>query len=86
MPAVRDPLLPLRAAATRDAAGLRRALRPRNAGSGGLIDLAHSVPPGRSCLRLTIRASLSEADFAAVTRALAEVADHVRMAMTVGRN
>jgi 8-amino-7-oxononanoate synthase len=33
-----------------------------------------SVPPGRACLRLTGRASLTEADFAAATRALAAVA------------
>ncbi|MDX6389383.1 MAG: 8-amino-7-oxononanoate synthase, partial [Streptosporangiaceae bacterium] len=41
MPAVRDPLLPLRAAAAaREAAGLRRALRPRGPGADGIIDLA----------------------------------------------
>src|SRR5712691_4175327 len=41
MPDVRDPLLPLRAAAAaRDAAGLRRCLRPRGPGPDGIIDLA----------------------------------------------
>src|ERR1019366_3409578 len=41
MPAVRDPLLPLRAAAAaREAAGLRRTLRPRGPGPDGIIDLA----------------------------------------------
>ncbi len=45
-----------------------------------------SVPAGASCLRLTARASLSEADFDAVARALAVVEDHVRMAAPAGRN
>jgi 8-amino-7-oxononanoate synthase len=45
-----------------------------------------SVPAGRSCLRLTARASLSEADFGTVGQALAAVADHVRMAAPAGRN
>ena len=45
-----------------------------------------SVPAGRSCLRLTARASLSEADFGTVAQALAAVADHVRMAAPAGRN
>src|SRR5216683_985553 len=45
-----------------------------------------SVPPGRSCLRLTARASLSEADFATVGQALATLRDHVRMAGPAGRN
>jgi 7-keto-8-aminopelargonate synthetase-like enzyme len=45
-----------------------------------------SVPAGRSCLRLTARASLTEADFGTVAQALAAVADHVRMAAPVGRN
>ena len=45
-----------------------------------------SVPPGRSCLRLTARASLSEADFATVGQALATLQDHVRMAGPAGRN
>jgi 8-amino-7-oxononanoate synthase len=45
-----------------------------------------SVPAGASCLRLTARASLSEADFATVARALAVVEDHVRMAASAGRN
>ena len=45
-----------------------------------------SVPAGRSCLRLTARASLSEADFGTVAQALASVADHVRMAAPAGRN
>src|ERR1039458_9987698 len=41
MPAVRAPLLPLRAAAAaREAAGLRRTLRPRGPGPDGIIDLA----------------------------------------------
>lgn len=44
-----------------------------------------SVPPGRSCLRLTARASLSEEDFAAVQRALGAVRDHVRNAAFAGR-
>jgi len=38
-----------------------------------------SVPPGRACLRLTGRASLTEADFAAATRALAAVRDDGRV-------
>jgi 8-amino-7-oxononanoate synthase len=45
-----------------------------------------SVPAGRSCLRLTARASLSEADFGTVAQALAAVADHVRMTAPAGRN
>jgi 8-amino-7-oxononanoate synthase len=45
-----------------------------------------SVPAGSSCLRLTARASLSEADFGTVAQALASVADHVRMAAPAGRN
>lgn len=45
-----------------------------------------SVPAGRSCLRLTARASLTEADFGTVAQALAAVADHVRMAAPAGRN
>lgn len=45
-----------------------------------------SVPAGRSCLRLTGRASLSEADFALVSQAMAAVADHVRIAAPAGRN
>jgi 8-amino-7-oxononanoate synthase len=45
-----------------------------------------SVPAGRSCLRLTARAGLSEADFGTVAQALAAVADHVRMAASAGRN
>jgi 8-amino-7-oxononanoate synthase len=45
-----------------------------------------SVPPGRSCLRLTARASLSEADFATVAQALATLRDHVRMTGPAGRN
>jgi 8-amino-7-oxononanoate synthase len=44
-----------------------------------------SVPPGQSCLRLTARASLTEADFTAATRALAAVRDHVGTAAPVGR-
>jgi 8-amino-7-oxononanoate synthase len=44
-----------------------------------------SVPPGQSCLRLTARASLTEADLAVTTRALAAVRDHVRTASPVGR-
>jgi len=38
-----------------------------------------SVPAGRSCLRLAARATLTERDFAAVSRALAAVRQHVRM-------
>jgi len=45
-----------------------------------------SVPAGHSCLRLTARASLSEADFAAVAQALATLQEHVRMAGPAGRN
>jgi 8-amino-7-oxononanoate synthase len=45
-----------------------------------------SVPPGRSCLRLTAGAGLSEADFATVARALAAVQDRVQMAEPAGRN
>jgi 7-keto-8-aminopelargonate synthetase-like enzyme len=45
-----------------------------------------SVPVGRSCLRLTARASLTDADFGTVAQALAAVADHVRMAAPAGRN
>jgi len=45
-----------------------------------------SVPREQSCLRLTARASLSEADFMAAARALAAVRDHVRTAAAVGRN
>jgi 8-amino-7-oxononanoate synthase len=45
-----------------------------------------SVPAGRSCLRLTGRASLSEADFALVSQAMAAVADHVRIGAAAGRN
>jgi 8-amino-7-oxononanoate synthase len=45
-----------------------------------------SVPAGRSCLRLTARASLTEADFGTVAQALAAVADHVRKAAPAGRN
>ncbi len=45
-----------------------------------------SVPAGRSCLRLTARASLSETDFGTVARAMAAVADHVRIAVPAGRN
>jgi 8-amino-7-oxononanoate synthase len=44
-----------------------------------------AVPPGRSCLRLTGRASLTEADFTAAAQALAAVRDHVRTASAVGR-
>jgi 8-amino-7-oxononanoate synthase len=44
-----------------------------------------SVPPGRSCLRLTARANLTEAGFAAAARALAAVSGHVRSASPVGR-
>jgi 8-amino-7-oxononanoate synthase len=44
-----------------------------------------SVPREQSCLRLTARASLSEADFVAATQALAAVRDHVRRAAPVGR-
>lgn len=44
-----------------------------------------SVPPGQSCLRLTARASLTEADFTAAARALEAVRDHVRTAVPVGR-
>jgi 8-amino-7-oxononanoate synthase len=44
-----------------------------------------AVPPGQSCLRLTARASLTEADFTAATQALAAVRDHVRTASPVGR-
>jgi 8-amino-7-oxononanoate synthase len=35
-----------------------------------------SVPPGRACLRLTGRASLTESEFAAAARALAAVGGH----------
>jgi 8-amino-7-oxononanoate synthase len=45
-----------------------------------------SVPAGHACLRLTARAGLSETDFAAVAQAMAAVADHVRIAVPVGRN
>ena len=45
-----------------------------------------SVPREQSCLRLTARASLSDADFMAATRALAAVRDHVRTAAPVGRS
>jgi 8-amino-7-oxononanoate synthase len=45
-----------------------------------------SVPAGRSCLRLTARASMSEADFVTVTQALSAAADHVRLAAPAGRN
>jgi len=44
-----------------------------------------SVPHGQSCLRLTARADLTEADFTAATRALEAVRDHVRTASPVGR-
>jgi 8-amino-7-oxononanoate synthase len=44
-----------------------------------------SVPREQSCLRLTARASLTEADFMAATRALVAVRDHVRTASPVGR-
>lgn len=38
-----------------------------------------SVPPGRACLRLTGRASLTDADFAAASRALTAVRDDGRV-------
>ena len=44
-----------------------------------------SVPRDQSCLRLTSRASLTEADFTAATQALAAVRDHVGTAAPVGR-
>ena len=44
-----------------------------------------SVPRDQSCLRLTARASLTEADFMAATQALAAVRDHVGTAAPVGR-
>ncbi len=44
-----------------------------------------SVPHEQSCLRLTARAGLAEADFTAATRALAAVRDHVGTAAPVGR-
>ena len=45
-----------------------------------------SVPAGRCCLRLTSKASLSEADFGTVAQAMAAVADHIRIAVPAGRN
>ena len=45
-----------------------------------------SVPAGRSCLRLTASARLSEADFATVAQALGAVRNHVRIAASAGRN
>jgi 8-amino-7-oxononanoate synthase len=45
-----------------------------------------SVPAGGSCLRLTARAGLTEADFDAAARALAAVRDHIRTASPAGRN
>jgi 8-amino-7-oxononanoate synthase len=45
-----------------------------------------SVPAGRSCLRLTARASLSEPDFATVAKALAAAGDSIRTAAPAGRN
>jgi 8-amino-7-oxononanoate synthase len=45
-----------------------------------------SVPAGRSCLRLTARAGMSEADFATVAQALCAAGDHVQMAAPAGRN
>jgi 8-amino-7-oxononanoate synthase len=44
-----------------------------------------SVPAGGSCLRLTARSGLTEADFEAAARGLAAVRDHVRVS-PVGRN
>ena len=44
-----------------------------------------SVAEGHSCLRLTARANLTEADFTAAACALAAVRDHVRTASPVGR-
>jgi 8-amino-7-oxononanoate synthase len=44
-----------------------------------------SVPQEGSCLRLTARASLTEADFTAATRALMAVRDHVGTASPAGR-
>ena len=45
-----------------------------------------SVPPGQACLRLTGRATLTENDFAAASRALAAVRDHCRIAARAGGN
>jgi 8-amino-7-oxononanoate synthase len=38
-----------------------------------------SVRPGQAALRLTVRATMTEGDFATASRALAAVRDHVRI-------
>jgi 8-amino-7-oxononanoate synthase len=45
-----------------------------------------SVPDGRACLRLTGKATLTENDFAAVSRALGAVRDYCGIAANAGRN
>jgi 8-amino-7-oxononanoate synthase len=45
-----------------------------------------SVSPGRACLRLTGKATLTENDFAAVSRALGAIGDHYRITAQAGRN
>jgi len=44
-----------------------------------------SVPPGGSCLRLAARATLTERDFAAISRALAAVRQDVGLRASAGR-
>jgi 8-amino-7-oxononanoate synthase len=44
-----------------------------------------SVSPGRACLRLTGKATLTENDFAAVSRALGAIGDHYRITAQAGR-
>jgi 8-amino-7-oxononanoate synthase len=45
-----------------------------------------SVAPGRSCLRLTARATMTEADFAVAARALAAVRDELRPPAPAGQS
>jgi 8-amino-7-oxononanoate synthase len=45
-----------------------------------------SVPDGRACLRLTGKATLTENDFATVSRALGAVRDYCGIAAKAGRN
>jgi 8-amino-7-oxononanoate synthase len=44
-----------------------------------------SVPPGRACLRLTGKATLTENDFATVSRVVGAIGDHYRITAQAGR-
>jgi 8-amino-7-oxononanoate synthase len=44
-----------------------------------------SVPSGQACLRLTGKATLTENDFAQVSRALTAIRDHYRITAQAGR-